>query len=227
MDKTKPSWLRLREDCEQPNIDGYAVPEEALRAFRLAMGEYILSDIHGFWYEPESKEGHADIDRFAYMIGSRASALCQLYNGSLIGSPIESQLLAAMLWMNIDWAGFPAVDDIGALDRREPTPSNAVTCFITPQAEIAGFRVDAALWFQCGTSRGGVAIECDGHAFHEKTKEQASRDKARDRSILAAGFPVMRFTGSEIFRDPVACASQVHEVACSVLLRVSKEGGLI
>ena len=44
-------------------------------------------------------------------------------------------------------------------------------------------------------------IECDGHDFHEKTKEQAQRDKQRDRNILANGMYVMRYTGSEIFNN--------------------------
>ena len=33
-------------------------------------------------------------------------------------------------------------------------------------------------------------MECDGHDFHERTKEQASSDKKRDRSLQAAGFLV-------------------------------------
>jgi hypothetical protein len=51
-----------------------------------------------------------------------------------------------------------------------------------------------------------VDLECDGHDFHERTKEQAERDKERDRNIQAAGWEVARFTGSEITRDPVAAA---------------------
>lgn len=57
--------------------------------------------------------------------------------------------------------------------------------------------------------RKAILVECDGHEFHEKTKEQAARDKSRDRDLQAAGFPVYRFTGSEIWRDPVACATQL------------------
>lgn len=45
-----------------------------------------------------------------------------------------------------------------------------------------------------------LAIECDGHDFHEKTKEQARRDKSRDRLLMANGIHTIRFTGSEVFR---------------------------
>lgn len=77
-------------------------------------------------------------------------------------------------------------------------------CELRSQVDISGYRVDLML---IGTHC-AVAIECDGHDFHEKTKKQASRDKARDRAITAAGYSVMRFTGSEIWRDPFACAGE-------------------
>ena len=57
-----------------------------------------------------------------------------------------------------------------------------------------------------------IAVECDGHDFHERTKEQAARDKRRDRAFVASGIRVMRFTGSEVLSDPMACAQQVIDV---------------
>jgi very-short-patch-repair endonuclease len=50
---------------------------------------------------------------------------------------------------------------------------------------------------------------CDGHEFHERSKLQASRDKGRDRALLIGGNPVMRFTGSEIWKDTTRCATDV------------------
>ena len=85
-------------------------------------------------------------------------------------------------------------------------PASSRTPNIECQVDIAGFRVD----FVCG--RGlphQVVVECDGHDFHERTKEQATKDKARDRQLLALGFPVMRFTGTEIFMQPLVCALSV------------------
>jgi very-short-patch-repair endonuclease len=52
-------------------------------------------------------------------------------------------------------------------------------------------------------------IECDGHDFHERTKEQARHDRRRDRTIQEFGLPVLRFTGSEIHADAAACGRQV------------------
>lgn len=57
-----------------------------------------------------------------------------------------------------------------------------------------------------------LVVECDGHDFHEKTKEQAARDKRRDRVFLQNGWPVARFTGSEIKNDPGRCAEEVIQI---------------
>jgi len=57
-----------------------------------------------------------------------------------------------------------------------------------------------------------IAIECDGHEFHEKTKEQAQRDKERDRAFLSVGIPVARFTGSEIWNNVQKCCFQVEAI---------------
>lgn len=58
-----------------------------------------------------------------------------------------------------------------------------------------------------------LAVECDGHDFHERTKEQAARDRQRDRALQEKNVAVFRFTGSELYRDPWKCAAQVVEWA--------------
>ena len=64
-----------------------------------------------------------------------------------------------------------------------------------------------------------VGIECDGHDFHEKTKEQAAHDKQRDRALAAAGYTVLRFTGSEIWNNPEACVEEVRRVFTQLFKR--------
>lgn len=54
-----------------------------------------------------------------------------------------------------------------------------------------------------------IIVECDGHNFHEKTKEQAQHDKERDRYIQDQGFNILRFTGSEIYKNPFNCSNEV------------------
>ncbi len=57
-----------------------------------------------------------------------------------------------------------------------------------------------------------VFIECDGHDFHERTKQQAARDRKRDRQLQQSGTPILRFTGSEIYADPIGCAIEVFDI---------------
>jgi very-short-patch-repair endonuclease len=81
---------------------------------------------------------------------------------------------------------------------------------LVPQYKWSGYRIDFAISIDNG-SRPRVFIECDGHDFHERTKEQAARDRLKDRKIQEANIPILRFTGSEIYRDPVGCAGQIIE----------------
>jgi hypothetical protein len=55
-------------------------------------------------------------------------------------------------------------------------------------------------------------VEVDGHDFHERTKEQASRDRSRDREALIAGWDVVRFTGSDVYRDARRCVLDIMDL---------------
>lgn len=93
---------------------------------------------------------------------------------------------------------------------------------IEPQAVIEKYRVDCRLTYSVdmrqydansGWRSQTIIIECDGHAFHEKTPEQAQKDKERDRYLQKLGYRVFHYTGREIWRDVFKCA---HEVAKSL-----------
>lgn len=43
-----------------------------------------------------------------------------------------------------------------------------------------------------------IDLECDGHDYHERTPEQASHDKERDRELQKLGWFVARYTGRDI-----------------------------
>jgi very-short-patch-repair endonuclease len=127
---------------------------------------------------------------------------------AMTDSPIEAVLLTSVLlaaWDEHDarHLGIPLVW------RGAGQPLDSALNIIT-QAQIGSYRVDFLILVRC--KDGGwrrLVIECDGPDFHERTKEQAARDRARDRTLTAAGYEVFRFTGSEIHRDPTACADQV------------------
>ena len=60
-----------------------------------------------------------------------------------------------------------------------------------------------------------IIIECDGHDFHEKTKEQAKYDKKRDRYLTNLGYKVLHFTGSEIYNDFSSIAQEIENAVKS------------
>lgn len=78
---------------------------------------------------------------------------------------------------------------------------------ICPQYQWGSYRIDFAIFTSLISHP--VFVECDGHDFHERTKEQATRDREKDRAIQTAGIPVLRFTGSEIWASPSDCAAKI------------------
>lgn len=58
--------------------------------------------------------------------------------------------------------------------------------------------------------RGVIVVECDGHDFHERTKEQAARDRSRDRALTRSGIQFLRFTGREIYRSSYDCLIEIE-----------------
>lgn len=89
------------------------------------------------------------------------------------------------------------------------------------QYPVASYRVDFAvevsMTLNSKTMREWIAVECDGYDWHHKTREQVTRDKAREREIVAAGFKILRFSGTEIHRDCTDAAFQIHKLAVAII----------
>jgi very-short-patch-repair endonuclease len=151
-----------------------------------------------------------------------------LANG--VESPIERLLLAQMLvdgW-EVDSPHMTLHSAIGELadaglgnQSMWFLMSDTSPCLCALQATIPGperYRVDFAfIGRRMEAGRDDmpivrVAVELDGHDFHERTKEQASRDKRRDRIFASNGWTVLRFTGSDVYRDPAAVLSEIERV---------------
>ncbi len=139
-------------------------------------------------------------------------------------SPIERVLLAALMAEPIDGIEF--------FDTNEPFLSDVISATGPPCVEWSGaiyaqvpvgkYRPDIFIQvFDQATGKNwfSLVIECDGHDFHERTKEQASRDKRRDRWFQTRGIAVLRFTGSNIWRDPRACVEEITEAFFAAEIR--------
>jgi len=55
-----------------------------------------------------------------------------------------------------------------------------------------------------------IAIYCDGHKYHERTKKQARRDRSQDRKLQSLGWTVLRYTGSEIYNNVEKCVEEIR-----------------
>ena len=144
---------------------------------------------------------------------TKAMRMCLEHSSAQVEGKCESPIEVGLL------QGFIALQLINRQFRIEGLrlPGEVVSDYdahVLIQHKIGDFRTDFAVHLT--GSKGGkrlnewIAVECDGHEFHERTKEQAARNKARDRAITTAGYKILRFTGSEIYRSSFACATDVY-----------------
>jgi very-short-patch-repair endonuclease len=67
-----------------------------------------------------------------------------------------------------------------------------------------------------------IAIEIDGG--HHYQREQAQRDRRRDRDLAGKGWTPIRFTGGEVFKDAEGCVREVVEAVAWRLRRGHRAG---
>ncbi|MQL48790.1 DUF559 domain-containing protein [Photorhabdus khanii] len=73
---------------------------------------------------------------------------------------------------------------------------------IYPQYNVGKYRIDFAIPDK------KIAIELDGHDYH-KTKYQRTYDAQRDRWLFGEGWQVLRFTGTEIYKNLDGCIDEI------------------
>lgn len=131
------------------------------------------------------------------------------------GTPIE-RLFETGLWVVTGAARFlgaraplvvaPAgmlLSGIPAADGSERIPS----VWLWRQYQVLDWKVDYVVGVHLKDEKPRyLVIECDGHDFHERTKEQAAKDRSRDRRLQDAGYRIHRYTGHEIYKDAYGCA---------------------
>jgi hypothetical protein len=138
----------------------------------------------------------------------------------LCESPIEVMLGSAIAMADLfDDYGSPKI--IICSQGEEEAHYGPEARLLIPQYKIDGYRLD----FVLKEPPFMVAIECDGHDFHERTKQQAARDRQKDRAIQHGGMHILRFTGSEINRDPSGCAHQALFFAIELHIPVEHRCG--
>lgn len=143
-----------------------------------------------------------------------------------VESPIEEvfgwALLSYVFGYRFFWNVVDTAPDLGGIRKimgDASTECSGAIYGIFCQVPIGPYRADFVAAYKLNDRAYYAVVECDGHDFHEKTKEQASRDKGRDRVIQAEGVLVLRFTGSELWRDAEKCAEQVFSTLMNIAYR--------
>jgi hypothetical protein len=88
------------------------------------------------------------------------------------------------------------------------------TFALVPQLNIADVgRVDLAIFTpQISVEHPLIVVECDGHQFHERTPEQASKDRKRIRALQRLGVTALPFTGTDVVRDSIEAAFEAAQI---------------
>jgi very-short-patch-repair endonuclease len=155
-------------------------------------------------------------DRLNRLINLAVSEIEQLLRAQInhfskhCESPIE-ELFAAASLLHREGARHLGVEmyHFGSPFNREKRGCDWDSTDVYLQAQIGQYRADFLFDDLHEGKRRFIVVELDGHDWHERTKQQATRDKKRDRALVAAGYRIMRFTGSEIYADPGECLQEV------------------
>ena len=134
-----------------------------------------------------------------------------------MASPIEDQLFSALLDTVPHWYWLTEADETAVLHW-----SRDRIAFAFRDEPLLTYRADILLTPGRPRPQRGfaLAIECDGHDFHDRTKQQAAYDRSRDRELLLRNVVTIR-TGSEIFHSPERCAAEALEVFARLAERAS------
>ena len=87
---------------------------------------------------------------------------------------------------------------------------------IEPQRKIGKYRVDLYVAYTNRHGRNEVVVECHPQEQHQWSTRERRYHQARDRHLAARGYPVLRYTRSQIMEDAA-------EIALDIISRVTGE----
>ena len=204
LDKIKQTTTEDTFLHPEPHLpSNYKFNAEETEALSLAHASLLFEYNYGLWLS------------FGDIFKACDSTIERIFLGALIAQASTHTLTPRIIYP------YPAAHGGG----RAVLDADASTFQICLQEQIGDYRVDFLLQFidtervdnnpdpktgryPCKEVYHNLVIECDGHDFHEKTKAQASKDKERDRILQKCGYPVFRYSGSVIYKDPTRCANE-------------------
>ena len=118
---------------------------------------------------------------------------------------IERQFLVALLFT--EQFTFDVPRDVGIAE-------DADGVILGQQIPVNGWHIDFAMRKRGWDGR--IAIELDGHRFHNLTPEMVKKERVRERDIVMAGFRIIRFTSNEVMNDPLSVARQARHIVMTL-----------
>lgn len=70
-----------------------------------------------------------------------------------------------------------------------------------------------------------IAIELDGFNWHFLNKDQVERDKKRERLIILEDYTLLRYTGSEVHKDPIEVLEEIYFTYCLKAINLGGANG--
>lgn len=188
----------------------------------LKIGQSVRNMVKGFNSLPDRAKEimFASMNRLAMLDDNSLKTYWYIIMGDYLDceSPIEKILYVAM-------------DFVYILREKEFENWNFM---VFPQAEVEHksktYRVDFMVSMEKYEDKiqdviqKDIVVECDGHEFHQKTKEQVKHDNEREMQIKLAGYDVLRFSGTQIYENPMKCANDIIDYA---LTKIRRAGDLI
>lgn len=173
----------MRNTCKREKISN--------RAHRFSIDYYSMPEkVKEMFKEEMLKAAEDDNPCMMFLLLERMKPLSECE------SPIEKILLNALMRYSDElWIGF------------EYKPQQVIKA--NGKRYIADILFD--MDFYCLDKPYRLVIECDGHDYHEITKEQVERRNVRDMDLKMAGYDVLHYSGSQIFRNPKKCAKEITE----------------
>lgn len=75
---------------------------------------------------------------------------------------------------------------------------------------------DLRNWDEPDKKENTVIIEIDSYLWHGSTPEQFTKEKERERELTNAGYKIIRFSGREVYKNPIKCVEDAMSFAHKV-----------
>lgn len=122
------------------------------------------------------------------------------FNSEWFKSPIET-IYALAIYIVASQLGYPELELFLPYQQEEIRVGNKkyIVDFLFDTSRVGGIYHDNDY---------KLIVECDGHQFHEKTKEQVAYNNERDYNLKSVGYDILHYSGSQIYKDPYGCAKK-------------------